>query len=258
MSDFPVFRAKNFIAAHVHHGFFGRERPVHKGPVLKGPVDKIQSTADNRTRIADQMGIPIANLINVHQIHSAAAIHVEGPWKTQPPKADAMVSKTPGLALSLVTADCAPILLCDAAAGIIGAAHAGWRGAHDGIIAATVTAMQNLGAEPANINAAIGPCIAQDSYEVGPELLDHFRTLNADNQRFFKHGREDRWQFDLKAYCHFQLKETGIKTIEILPHDTYGEESTFFSYRRATQRGESDYGRNISVIHLRQGAEDRH
>ncbi len=267
MSERPVFRAPVLELAGIGHGFFGRCGDLSTGiyasrnappDTAERSDDAAKCVATNRARIADTMAVSAANLVGLHQIHSAKAVLADAPWQDGPPKADAVVSKTPGLALSIITADCAPILLADAKAGIIGAAHAGWRGAKAGIIEQAVKTMVALGAEAKNIHAAIGPCIAQQSYEVGPEFVDEFTKCDTSHSRFFVRGGDDRWQFDLKGFCAHQLHRAGVGKVETLPHDTCAQENEFFSYRRATLRGESDYGRNISVILVQQGAEDGH
>ncbi len=240
MNKLPVFEAKTLKHAGIRHLFFGRG---------DDPSTGVHARA---------MGVKPAYLVGIHQVHSAKAVIVTRRWPSDAPKADAMVSATPGMALSIRTADCAPILFADPKAGVVGAAHAGWRGALDGIIGATITTMQDMGAETDNIHAAIGPCIAQTSYEVGPEFLQTFTQADATHEHFFMRGKADRWHFDLKAFCQFRLRHAGVNTVETLPQDTCADENDFFSYRRATLRGESDYGRNISVILLQQGAENRH
>ncbi len=237
MSNVPVFEAEALKNSSIRHGFFGRS-------------DDASSDV-----YAEAMGITAQNLIGIHQIHSARAVHAKRQWQNGMPKADALVSATPGLALRLLSADCAPILLADPVAGVIGAAHAGWRGALDGVIMACLEAMRDLGAKPVNIRAAIGPCIAQTSYEVGSEFLQSFIKTDPAHECFFVRGKADHWHFDLKAFCLHQLRNAGVEKIEVMPQDTCAQENEFFSYRRATLRGESDYGRNISAIVLQPRAE---
>ena len=195
--------------------------------------------------------LPGAPLIVAKQVHSPDVAVVEKPWPGDPPEADALVSATPGLVLGIVTADCAPVLLADAEAGVVGAAHAGWRGAvgdeRGGVIANTIAAMVDLGAERARIAAAIGPCVAQASYEVDAPFRAHF---DGEDARFFAPGRERHWHFDLPGYVAARLREAGVDQIDALGRDTYREESNFFSFRRASHRGEPTGGRQISLILL--------
>ena len=190
--------------------------------------------------------LPGAPLVMVKQVHGIAVETVTGPLDT-PPEADALVTDRPGLLLGIVTADCAPVLLADAEAGVIGAAHAGWRGAVDGVIEATVAAMAKLGARPKNMSAAIGPCIAQASYEVDAAMRSRFAE---DAQRFFAAGREGHWQFDLPGYVAHRLAGAGLARIDAAPPDTYAEPDRFHSYRRASHLGQETGGRQTSVIAL--------
>lgn len=202
---------------------------------------------------SDQDGLTAANrplagpLVTVRQVHSPDVASVTGPWKdgAAPPAADALVTEVPGLLLGIVTADCAPVLLADRDAGVVGAAHAGWRGAAGGVIGNTVAAMIALGARAERIAAAIGPCIAQASYEVGADMRDAFPS---GAERFFAPGSAGHWQFDLAGYVAWRLAESGVGTVEVAGRDTYAEEGVFRSYRRATHRGEPTGGRQISVI----------
>lgn len=188
-----------------------------------------------------------AALVRVTQVHSRDVVTVTGEWSGEPPQADAMVTACAGLALAIVTADCAPVLLADREAAVVGAAHAGWRGAHAGVIANTVAAMEALGARPERIVAAIGPCIAQESYEVDAPFREHFRPEDAP---FFRAGRADHWQFDLPGYVAARLEQAEVGAIESLNRDTYAEETLFHSYRRASHRSEPTGGRQISLIAL--------
>lgn len=234
----------------VPHGFFGRLGGVSTGVVAGlnaglGAQDDDAAVAENRRRAADAI-MRGAELVTPYQIHSPDAVIVREAWSmADRPRADALVTDRPGLLLGIVTADCAPVLLADKEAGIVGAAHAGWRGAHDGVIASTITAMEELGADPARICAAIGPCIAQASYEVDTGFRDHF---GPDAAGFFSRGRPGHSQFDLEAYVASRLAESGISRIERLGLDTYADDSRFFSYRRSTHRAEGTYGRQISLI----------
>ncbi|KZY55056.1 hypothetical protein A3736_12200 [Erythrobacter sp. HI0063] len=195
--------------------------------------------------------LPGAPLIVAKQVHSPDVAVVGKPWPGDPPEVDALVTATPGLVLGIVTADCAPVLLADAEAGVVGAAHAGWRGAvgdeRGGVIANTIAAMVDLGAERARIAAAIGPCVAQASYEVDAPFRAHF---DGEDARFFAPGRERHWHFDLPGYVAARLREAGVDQIDALGRDTYREESNFFSFRRASHRGEPTGGRQISLILL--------
>jgi YfiH family protein len=181
------------------------------------------------------------------QVHSADVLAVSAPFPGELPEVDALVTAIPGLALGIVTADCAPVLLADLEAGVVGAAHAGWRGAHGGVIAATVAAMAELGARPASITAAIGPCVAQASYEVDEPFRARFTEADA---RFFTTGRPGRWQFDLEAFTAAQLRSCGVERIDPLGLDTYADPARFHSFRRSTHRGEPTLGRQFSLIAL--------
>lgn len=192
--------------------------------------------------------LPRAALVEVRQVHSPEAVTVTGTWSGDPPEADAMVTDRAGLVLGIVTADCAPVLFADREAGVVGAAHAGWRGANQGVIANTVAAMVALGARPEKTVAAIGPCIAQDSYEVDTPFRERFGQEDAP---FFRPGRAGHWQFDLPGYVAARLEAAGVGWIESLNRDTYAEEELFHSYRRASHRKETTGGRQISLIGLR-------
>jgi len=238
----------------LRHGFFTRRggassgvfRGLNCGP---GSSDQTQAVAINRNRVAEAMAVAPENLITVHQTHSASVARVTGPF-ADPPKADAMVTATPGLALAVLTADCQPVLLADAAAGVIGAAHAGWRGALDGILEATIDAMVDLGADRERIIAVIGPAISQRAYEVGPEFFDEFMADDLDNARFFAQGEGDRLLFDLPGHGLHRLRAAGVGHAEWTRHCTYSNGDMFYSYRRSVHAGEADYGRLISAIRL--------
>ena len=232
------------------HGFFTRRGGVSTGPFaslncsLTGG-DDIALVTQNRTLVAEAVGVAPAQLVGVTQVHGTTVIPVSVAWKQgEGARADAMVTATPGIALGVITADCGPVLLQDAASGIVGAAHAGWRGAASGVLEATVDAMLELGAERDRIAAVVGPCIAQDSYEVGEELRDAI----ADGQEFFTAGRRPgHWQFDLAGYCVRRLRAAGVEA-EALDIDTLADEERFFSHRRRTLRNEGPIGHQISVI----------
>lgn len=240
--------------APLKHGFFSRRGGASSGVFAglncgTGSSDQSEIVAINRARVADAMGVPNAALVAVHQAHTADVVAVTAPLDDKP-RADALVTATPGLALSVLTADCQPVLFADAKAGIIGAAHAGWRGALDGVLDATLNAMEALGARRADTVAVIGPTISQRAYEVGPEFFDDFRAADAENTRFFAAGAGDRMQFDLPAYGLHRLRAAGVGQAEWTGHCTYSDPERFFSYRRSTHAREADYGRLISTIRL--------
>lgn len=238
------------------HGFFTRKGGASSGIFQglncgQGSSDQSEAVAVNRARVADRLGVTPAALVGVHQVHSADAVIVTEPFD-KPPRADGLVTDRPGLALTVLTADCQPVLLADPEAGVIGAAHAGWRGAFDGVLEATIEAMHRQGAEHRRICVAIGPCIAQASYEVGPEFHGRFHAADAGNARFFRPspGRPGHFRFDLPGYVGARLADAGIRRIEQIGHDTCAQDEAYFSYRRSVLNGEPDYGRNISIIAL--------
>jgi YfiH family protein len=239
------------------HGFFTRAGGVSAGPFaslncsLSGQDDR-DRVLENRARAARAVGVDPDRLVGLTQVHSADAVAVTAAWAPGAgPRADAMVTDRSGLALGIVTADCAPILFADAAAGVVGAAHAGWRGAVLGVIEATIEAMQALGADPARIVAAVGPCIGQDSYEVAADLRDAVLARNPADAVFFAPGRRDaRWQFDLPGYCAGRLRRAGVGDVVVTGVDTLTEEARFFSHRRRTLGGGGPIGHQISVIVL--------
>jgi YfiH family protein len=246
----------------VRHGFFSREGGVSEGLYASlncgyGSGDRQADVGENRARAMARLGSEAERLVTCFQIHSDRVVRVERPWAPEAaPEADAMVTREPGLALGVLTADCAPVLLADGGAGVIGAAHAGWKGAIGGVLERTVEAMVELGAEAARIVAGIGPCIAQSSYEVGPEFAARFLAQSPANARYFQaRADSDRLLFDLKAYAAERLRAAGVGEVEILACDTCAEEDRFFSYRRTTLRGETDYGRGLSAILLTNGAD---
>jgi YfiH family protein len=225
----------------VPHGFFTRRGGVSTGPFtslncsLSSPDDPA-AVMENRARVARTLDTDPARLLGLTQVHGARVVTATAPWaQGQGEKADAMVTDQPGLALGIVTADCAPVLFADADRRIVGAAHAGWRGAVAGVLEATIAAMIALGASPDRITAAVGPCIAQASYEVGPDLRDAVLARSADDAAFFVPGqREDRWQFDLPGYCAARLTEAGVAHVIVTGFDTLTGEDRFFSHRRRT------------------------
>jgi len=240
----------------VPHGFLGREGGVSAGilsglNVGLGSGDDRAVIAQNRRRAVESV-LPGARLATLHQVHSPDAIAVTVPFPDDArPHADALVTDRPGLLLGVLTADCAPVLLADAQAGVVGAAHAGWKGAIGGVTDATIARMEKLGADRSRIAAAIGPCIARASYEVDEGFFRRFCETDPENERFFSSGvRPDRHQFDLEAYVAARLAAAGITRIACLGLDTYADERRFYSFRRATHRGEPDYGRQISLIGL--------
>ena len=236
------------------HGFFTRRGGVSTGGYaalncsLSGQDDPDKVRA-NRARAMDALGLPGDALSGLHQVHGNAVVVLEDPWPdTARPQADALVTRRVGLALGVITADCAPVLFADAGAGVIGAAHAGWRGAVCGVLEATVEAMCAIGARRARITAAIGPCIRQQSYEVAADLRDAVLARDAGDARFFAPGaREDRWQFDLPGYCAARLHATGIAA-EALAHDTLADDEKFFSHRRNTLARGGPIGHQLSAI----------
>ncbi|MBV8685246.1 MAG: peptidoglycan editing factor PgeF [Alphaproteobacteria bacterium] len=238
----------------VRHGFLGRSGGVSAGVcsglnVGLGSGDDRESIVENRRRAVDAVA-PGAGLVTLHQVHSGDALAVAAPWPdAERPRADGMATDRPGLALGILTADCAPVLFADAGAGVVGAAHAGWKGALGGIVEATVRAMETLGAERGRIAAAVGPCIARRSYEVDEAFLRRFAEADEASERFFSSGRtEGRYQFDLEGFVLSRLAAAGLRRIEALGEDSYSQPDRFFSYRRATHRGEPDYGRQIALI----------
>lgn len=239
----------------IPHGFLGRRGGVSKGVcaglnVGLGSGDDREAIHENR-RLAVEAVAPGARLVTVHQIHSPDAVYATAPWPDDArPHADAMVTDRPGLALGIVTADCTPLLLVDRQAGVIGAAHAGWKGALGGVVEATLAAMEERGATRVRIAAAIGPVIARKSYEVDEAFLRRFAEADPENDRFFSPGREGHHQFDLEAYVLARLAAAGVTRAEALGLDTYSDPIRFFSYRRATHKGESGYGRQLSLIAL--------
>jgi polyphenol oxidase len=253
MNEVEAIRAG--VLGDVPHGFLGRRGGISGGLVAGlnaglGSGDDEAAVAENRARAASAI-LPGAVLVGVYQVHSPDCVTVAEPWNDAArPQADALVTNRKGLLLGIVTADCAPILFADTSAGVIGAAHAGWKGAFTGVIENTVAAMESLGARRENIAAAIGPCIAQASYEVDDAFAARFTSAEAANVRFFATGRPGHCHFDLEAYVAHRLGNAGIARIERLGLDTLAAPDRFYSYRRATLRGEPAYGRQISLIGL--------
>ena len=248
-----VFRAD--VLAGVPHGFLGR-RGGHSTGLIAGLNAGLGAGDDDAVvqanrALAVQAVLPGGSLVGVYQIHSPNCVTVTAPWPgDQRPQADALVTDRPGLVLGVVTADCAPVLLADRAAGVIGAAHAGWKGAAAGVTGSTIAAMEALGAERGRIVAAIGPCIAQASYEVDQGFADRFCAADPGNLRHFAAGRAGHAQFDLEGYVAGRLESAGIGRVERLALDTYADPARFYSYRRATHLDEPSYGRQIALIGL--------
>jgi polyphenol oxidase len=239
----------------LRHAFFTREGGVSGGIYqgLNGGLgsrDEAAHVAENRRRMAEQMGVAPDRFLSLHQVHSPDAVVATGPWTGDKPRADALVTRTEGLAIGVTAADCGPILLVDPAAGVIGAAHAGWKGALTGIIESTVDAMEKLGAERGGMVAAIGPLIRQHSYEVGGEFVERFLDADADNAAYFiASERSGHSMFDLAGYIRMRLENAGVLMIDDIGVDTYSDER-FYSYRRSVHRKEPDYGRHVHAIAL--------
>jgi polyphenol oxidase len=237
------------------HGFLGRRGGVSIGlcaglNVGFGSDDDRASIVENRRRAVAAVA-PEAELVTVHQVHSGKAVEAVAAWPEQErPRADAIVTNRPGLALGILTADCTPVLFADPQAGVIGAAHAGWKGALAGVVESTLAAMERLGGDRARIRAAVGPVIARRSYEVDDAFQRRFVEADPGNERFFSPGRAGHHQFDLEAFVLARIAAAGISRAEALGLDTYSDPDRFFSYRRSTHRGEPDYGRQISLIAL--------
>lgn len=239
----------------LRHGFFTRRGGASSGVFSGlncgyGSSDQTEAVSINRTRVAEAMKLPPADLATVRQIHSTDVVTISGLIDGPTPRADAMVSATTGVALAILTADCQPVLFADTGAGVIGAAHAGWKGALGGILENTLDAMENLGADRGNIAAVIGPSISQAAYEVGPEFLDEFITQDDENSRFFASGKGNKYQFDLPAYGLHRLRQAGVGHAEWTRHCTYADAARFYSYRRSVHLKEADYGRMVSTIRL--------
>lgn len=239
------------------HGFFTRRDGV-SGGVYKGlncgygSGDNNANIDQNRTIAMAKLGVGRENLNTVYQIHSADVVVADTAWSlNERPKADAIVTDQPGLAIGIMTADCTPVLFADPKAGVIGAAHAGWKGAFGGVLSETVAEMEQLGANRAHIVAAVGPCIHQKSYEVGPEFIQSFLDKETTNSRFFVPSvKADHHHFDLPGFVLDKLSELGLLVVQNVSEDTYADEGKFFSYRRATHAKEADYGRGLSAIVL--------
>ena len=243
--------------AGIRHAFFTREGGVSDGVYASlnggpGSDDAPAKVTENRARMAAALGVAPDRLLTAYQIHSPDVVTVERPWEPQQrPRADAIVTRVPGLAIGVTTADCGPVLFADETAGVIGAAHAGWRGAATGVIEATIAAMERCGADRARIAVALGPMIRQANYEVGPEFVARFQAEDTANARFFQPAeRPGHALFDLPGYIATRLTAAGIARVEDVGHCTYADAARFFSYRRSTHRREPDYGRHINAIAL--------
>jgi YfiH family protein len=239
--------------APLRHGFFTRKGGASSGIFSglncgQGSSDQTEAVLTNRVRVAQAMQVEPDHLVSVHQCHSADVVVVDSPL-SEKPKADAMVSATPGLALGILTADCQPVLFSDPDACVIGAAHAGWGGAVGGVLENTIDAMVTLGATRENIKAVVGPCISQVAYEVGPEYFERFYDEDPQNARFFTNGEGDKMQFDLPSYGLHRLRGAGVQA-EWTRHCTYSDPTRFYSYRRSVHQSEADYGRLIATIRL--------
>ncbi|MCF6198200.1 MAG: peptidoglycan editing factor PgeF [Hyphomicrobiaceae bacterium] len=245
----------------IKHGFFGSRGGVSSGIYESlncglGSKDEADDVRENRARVAGDLGVASSQLISPWQIHSASALIVDEPWceggrqgAVERPKLDALVTKTPGLAIGILTADCAPVLFCDPRAGVIGAAHAGWRGAVGGVLDDVVEKMCSIGARKEDIFATVGPAISPEIYEVGDEFRDHFLADHPGNERFFvKPAGAKKVHFDLQAYAQHRLERAGLIHAAIIKHCTFTRESQYFSFRRSQKNKQLDYGRQISAI----------
>lgn len=244
------------FSMHVRHGFFGRRGGVSAGLYRSlncglGSKDEREKVAENRRRASGALGGTLERLITLRQVHSSRVEIVDRPMAAAlAPEADALVTKTPGLVLGVLAADCAPVLLVEPHAGVIGAAHAGWRGAVGGVIDSAVEAMISLGADPGRMAAGVGPCLSQASFEVGPDVVDAALDASPWAENLFEPGAGDRQHFDLKRYCLGRLARLGVAHIDALADDTLTEPDLYFSHRRAVKAREADCGRNISAIVL--------
>ena len=260
-SEVPFCTIRPFAdeAGKVAHGFFGRQGGESLGVYGDlncgiGSDEDVEVVMRNRAIVAGAMGVVPENLLSLYQVHGDACLKVSAPWPiTNRPQADAFVTDVPGIALGILTADCAPVLFCaDGKKPVVGATHAGWGGAFKGVLEATVQGMEELGAAREDIRACIGPCIHKSSYEVGAEFYERFTGQDFENEKFFQSARKkDHFMFDLAGYCANRLYKAGVSRVYIKDLDTYFNEEDFFSYRRSVHRGEQDYGRQISVVALR-------
>lgn len=246
--------ADNLSVGSIRHGFFTRDGGLSTGIYAGlncgvGSRDDTALVLENRARVARALGAKSTDIVTLYQVHSADALAVDGPVdRNALPKADAVVTRTRGLAIGVLTADCTPVLLADSEAGVVGAAHAGWRGAASGVLEAAVAAMEELGAERGRIAAAVGPTISQAAYEVGADFEAELAAADVESAEFFAKGARGKSHFDLPGYVVHRLRRAGLADIERQTLCTYEHESRLFSYRRATHRQEPDYGRQISAI----------
>ena len=253
----PPFKTHELLTHDgIAHGFFGREGGVSEGQyaslnVGQGSQDQSENITENRSRVTTALGTTEDKLLSLSQIHSTEVLIVDAPFNGTLPKADGLVTKTPNLAISALAADCGPVLFCDPEARIIGTCHAGWRGALAGITTDTIRAMESLGAQRENICAVLGPCISQDSYEVGHDYRDSFVAENEAHDRFFRLGPNQKPHFDLKRFILAKIRKDGVMQIDALPDCTYAQPEAYFSYRYNTHKGIGEYGRNISGIMLK-------
>lgn len=252
-----MIQASSLAFSNVRHAFFTRQGGVSAGVYgsLNGGIgssDAPDRVRENRARMATALGVAATHLVTCYQVHSPDVMVAEQPWtRENAPRADAIVTRVPGLAIGVTTADCGPILFADREAGVIGAAHAGWKGALTGVLEATIAAMERLGAARARIGAAIGPLIRQPNYEVGAEFVDRFKAADGASARFFAAAsRPGHAMFDLPGYIRSRLEAADIQGIEDLGLCTYADPARFFSYRRTTHRAEPDYGRHVNAIVL--------
>lgn len=252
-----ILQAETLALSGIRHGFFTREGGVSTGLYASlnggvGSADNAAHVAENRARMAAALGVEPRCLVTAYQIHSPQVIVADKPWPVDArPRADGIVTRTPALAIGVSTADCGPVLFAEPQARIIGAAHAGWRGALSGVVESTIAAMERLGATRALIRAALGPMIRQANYEVGPDLMERFAAEDSGSASFFAPAaRPGHAQFDLPGYVAARLRRAGLTYVEDLNACTYADSERFFSYRRATHRGEADYGRHVNAIAL--------
>ena len=252
-----MIQAPSLAFPNIRHAFFTRDGGVSDGiyQSLNGGIgsnDDPENVRENRARMAQALGVAPTHFVTCFQIHSPDVVVAETPWtREKSPRADALVTRVPGLAIGVGTADCGPILFADGDAGVVGAAHAGWKGALTGVAEATIVAMEKLGARRARIRAAIGPLIRQENYEVGAEFVDRFTAADPGYEKFFAPAsRPGHAMFDLPGFIKSRLERAGIAGVEDLLLCTYAEPARFFSYRRTTHRGEPDYGRHVNAIAL--------
>ncbi|MEO0398854.1 MAG: peptidoglycan editing factor PgeF [Pseudomonadota bacterium] len=263
----PFLTADALESPGVVHGFFGRAGGVSKPPYEglntgTGSADAPEAVAENRRRCAAALDLPLKRLLSVYQVHSPNVVAVDGPWPSAPggglirPEADALVTNKENLALGVLAADCMPVLMVDAEARVIGAAHAGWRGALAGVLEATVRKMTDLGADPSRIIAAFGPCLRQPQFEVGLDLVDAFTAPYPEATRFFRAGAPpEKRQFDLVGFGHWRLREAGVQKIDDVNCCTLAQPDAYFSYRASRRAGIEAYGRNLSAIALKPHAD---